>query len=305
MIAFLIHGLLAGCCIAGVIIPIEDPPAPAVIVRIGDRTITLEMVDDLLASRFGDQQEVDEASQQLLRAAALSKLVERQYALQQLLKLGAGRLQDAISTYQRGATAELKRIDPTAELTDIQTANLEWQFAWNDYLKRQLTEENLRKFFAVHAARYDGTQAKVRQVFLPHDADPPAEPLLKKLRAEIEAGAVTFADAARQHSQSPSAANDGLVGWVAEVGDLPREVYHAVMAVDEPALVGPVQSSLGWHLLSVEELRKGKTPFDELVDYSPLRRDAADFLFSRLVSDGRKAFEEEWISADWKPKAVQ
>jgi peptidyl-prolyl cis-trans isomerase C len=70
-----------------------------------------------------------------------------------------------------------------------------------------------------------------------------------QLKAEIEAG-TDFADAARQHSGCPSGGQGGDLGSFGP-GQMVPEFDKAVFTGEVGAVLGPVKTQFGYHLLQV------------------------------------------------------
>ena len=121
-----------------------------------------------------------------------------------------------------------------------------------------------------------------------------AEQALVDLLKHLKTGAISFEDAARKYSQSPSAEQGGKIGWVSGGADLPRPVADLALQKRSGEYAGPISSHLGWHLLRVDNVVQGEVAYEDFEDHVRLRRDAADFLFDRLV---REAYEE--VSVQW------
>jgi peptidyl-prolyl cis-trans isomerase SurA len=63
-----------------------------------------------------------------------------------------------------------------------------------------------------------------------------------------------FDELAKLHSEDASAASGGDLGWVSP-GDTVPEFEHAMSALKDGEISGPVQSPFGWHLIQVIERR--------------------------------------------------
>ena len=70
-----------------------------------------------------------------------------------------------------------------------------------------------------------------------------------QLKAEIEAG-TDFADAARQHSGCPSGGQGGDLGSFGR-GQMVPEFDEAVFTGEVGAVLGPIKTQFGYHLLEV------------------------------------------------------
>jgi peptidyl-prolyl cis-trans isomerase C len=192
------------------------------------------------------------------------------------------------------------------------TTDIAWRTAWSQYLKSRLNEANLRLYFNQQRERYAGNRWEVSQIFVKmgtRDAASvqAAKGNMSELADEIRASgtvAESFADAAEQHSDSGSAAQGGMVGWVEKDGDLPSAVMAAVRKTEVGNISEPVQSPLGMHLVYVHRAEAGKLTFDELTDQAQLRRDAADALFDALVAKQRGAKITWFVGALRPPQSV-
>jgi peptidyl-prolyl cis-trans isomerase C len=280
----------------------EQPGGEEIVAVVGSLEITRDDVAKVVDQRFPNADRLPEERLQAVRRAAASTLVRRQLALERLLQLGGKTLRARIDRRIELELASLARTTETPELTDGRRQDLAWILAWNEYLRDHLTEQNLKSFFQVFAWKFDGTAVHLSQIFLP--PGPSAEEDLSQLQHQIAAGQLTFADAARQHSQSPSADNGGEIGWVRYHGDVPTAVAQAAFDADLKTVVGPILSTAGWHLLWVENRRSGDVPFDQVVDRAAIRREAADYLFERLVAAGTQIVDVQWVDDAFAPNAA-
>ncbi|MGI9472051.1 MAG: peptidylprolyl isomerase, partial [Rubripirellula sp.] len=113
-----------------------------------------------------------------------------------------------------------------------------------------------------------------------------------------------FADAAMQHSEAPTAANGGKVGWVKNDGDMPGDVMQSIRGAKAGTVAGPIRSPLGIHLVFVHQEEAGKLGFDDLTDQAQLRRDAANALFDALIRQQADAKISWFVSALRPPASV-
>lgn len=234
-----------------------------------------------------------------VQQATAALLVRRHLAMRSLKKQGGDALESMIQREIQSQAAEAQRRGTSlAALAKARMANeksltsdIAWRTAWSQYLKSRLTDANLRRYFQQHRDRYAGGRWEVSQIFVKmesNDSDSVQASMegLNELAQQIrESGAIesAFADAARLHSDSGSAAEGGMVGWVEKDGDLPSNVMAAVRTTDAGQVSDPVKSPLGLHLVLVHRYEPGKLEFEELEDQAQLRRDAANELFNSLV----------------------
>lgn len=217
----------------------------------------------------------------------------------------------AAEANRRGSSLEKQAKARLADEKSL-TADLAWRVAWGQYLKSKLTEENLRRFFESRKQIYGGNRYEVSQIFVRLDvqdelsvqaAEANFEELAEELRAS-DAPEAAFADAAQQHSESPTADQGGRVGLVEKDGDLPKSVMQAVRNTPAGQISQPVRSPLGLHMLYVHRIEAGNRTFDQLADQAQLRRDAADALFDALVATQSHAKVDWFVPSLRPPEAV-
>jgi len=136
---------------------------------------------------------------------------------------------------------------------------------------QEVPEEEIRSYYERNRQDFQGeAKVKVRHILFSLEqnatekAAAQARKRILRLRDRIEAGEVDFAEAAREHSQGPSASEGGSLGWIAKGDTLPAFQEEAFSL--EPGQLGdPVRTGKGWHLIKVEDRREGGVqPLDEV-----------------------------------------
>jgi peptidyl-prolyl cis-trans isomerase C len=74
------------------------------------------------------------------------------------------------------------------------------------------------------------------------------------LKNQIEAGEVSFADAAAKESKCPSGKQGGDLGFFGK-GMMVAEFEKAAFSQEEGVISEPIQTQFGWHLLVVTGAR--------------------------------------------------
>ena len=114
-------------------------------------------------------------------------------------------------------------------------------------------------------------------------SDDDARERLKRLRERIVGGA-DFAELAKVHSDDPSSAKGGDLGWISP-GDTVPEFERALTQLKENEISAPVQTQYGWHLIQLLERRT------EGVSADRLRVTARNAIRARKVEDAR----QDWV----------
>ena len=138
-----------------------------------------------------------------------------------------------------------------------------------------VTEEAIQAKYDERAVQYVRPQVKARHILL-KEADKADEVMLL-----VQAGG-DFSELAKEHSTDPgSGRKGGDVGWFNE-GRMVKEFSDAAFAADKGAILGPIESRFGFHIISVDDKRDA-TPIEDVRDsiVSVLKRTGQeDFLKS-------------------------
>ncbi len=162
---------------------------------------------------------------------------------------------------------------------------------WRKYVARYATEERLASYFAAHHRDYDGTQLVVSHILLRPSADgaKTTEELLKqaeKIRAEIVADKLTFADAAKKYSAGPSRKEGGRLGSIGRHGPMDETFSRTAFALEAGQVSQPVKTSFGVHLIRCDEIKPGSK---KLAD---VRKELEDALSQELLDKLAKTQRE-------------
>lgn len=118
--------------------------------------------------------------------------------------------------------------------------------------KVQVSEQELAAYCATRASEYDVPERIVlRQILVATDNE--ARDIQRRLLKEPR----SFEALARTRSRAPEAATGGLMGVFAR-GELPRELEAASFALAAGESSGPVATTLGHHVLRVDERRPAR-----------------------------------------------
>jgi peptidyl-prolyl cis-trans isomerase C len=140
----------------------------------------------------------------------------------------------------------------------------------------KITESNLRAFFGKRKADYTTDRAQVRHIVLPTEAK--ARQVLKLAKKPKS----DFAKLAVDYSIDPLAKqNEGDLGWISR-GQYVPEFTNSVFRSPKGAVVGPVQTVYGYHVIKVINKRPGKRlTFEEAEPR--LASDYRKYLIAELV----------------------
>lgn len=268
---------LLGCCVAlagpGVVAEVDGEPIPSA---------ALQM--ELLLN--GAMEPVSEE----VRQAAIERLIERKL-VERFLKT---RKTQAESEQLALAIETTKKSIPPEKLKaigdDVVATHLALPLAWRLHAQRVITDDQIRAYYEKHRRELDGTQLRVAQIFVRyHDGEdasaaPKTSEALTAVRKTIADGKVDFGEAAKEHSQAPSAAGGGDVGWIGPRGGLPASVTAAAYQLKVGEVSPVVLSPFGAHLVTVVEEQAGDLSLEDVrVEvFSDLSRELWDGLVAEL-----------------------
>ena len=142
------------------------------------------------------------------------------------------------------------------------------------YVKQHVPDEQLKLYYQANKDQFDRVEVRVSHIMvrLGPNASPvekaAAREKLQAVRAEIAAGRLDFAAAAKKHSQCPSAADGGDLGFILRKGMLADEAFcKAAFALKVGELSNVVECEFGVHLIRVAERKPGTaSTFEKCLD---------------------------------------
>lgn len=220
--------------------PAEAPMAPALKERQRQDILQL-LIDDRLVRQFLRQKgpKVDPAE------------VDKQFAA----------LEKSLTAQGTTIEAYLKECGLTAEQAKD---NFLRMLQLNRYLEAKATAETLRSYFEANRDYFDKTMVRTSHIVLrlPATATPverqQAKDKLTALRADLAAKRVEFAAAAKAHSQCPSAATGGDVGFIVRKFQADEPYAKTAFALPVGGVSDVVETDQGYHLIWVTDRKPGK-----------------------------------------------
>lgn len=173
--------------------------------------------------------------------------------------------------------ASARKIDQTKEYKDA-LENFKRQtmvsILMKNYTQGKVTEAAARAYYNKNRFRYSTDQVHAQHILVNTEAE------AKSILAEVKKPGVDFQSVAEKRSKDPSAkTNRGDVGFFT------REMFDpafsdAAFSAQSGAIVGPIKTLYGYHIIKIIERKAGKTP--DFVEVEPRVR--AD-LQKQLVQD--------------------
>jgi len=164
----------------------------------------------------------------------------------------------------------LKRMQLTEErLSEL----LEVSIAWKQHVQATIKQPEIATQFKKNRIQWDGTRVKAAQIFIAVPADTDEEAWketgrkLNGIRQQILRKSTTFAEAAKEHSQSPSGKSGGeLTPFEFTNGLIARPIREAAFALKVGDVSKPFRSPGGVHLVTVTGHIPGQLSLEDVRD---------------------------------------
>lgn len=259
--------------LAAATVTVAQPPKPdaATAATVNGEPIALADVDAVLKHTL-PLSPLNAAQRRQMRLEVLSDLVD-DVLLRQFLRKNGPKVDPAeIDAQLKAYTEKLKTEGKTLAEWLRATGQTEAQVreAWTTamqltgYVKGVATEEQLKAYFVANRDHFDRVEVKVRHVMIRGGRTAVERAAAKEkataLRADLAAGKLDFATAAKKFSQCPSAPAGGDLGYIYRKGGLMEESFaKAAFALKVNELSAVVETEFGFHVLQVTD-RKPGTP---------------------------------------------
>jgi peptidyl-prolyl cis-trans isomerase C len=244
------------------------------------------------------------------RAQVLEELIARRLVLAYAQRIGDAPTEEAIDAAEAKIKAQLKA--QRATIADLLKAEgitqaefrqrLVWNLVWDKYISRYTTPERREAWFEAHRRELDGSELAVSQILLKPAAGASIEAIQKlrkqaeTIRQEIVDGKITFAEAAKKYSASPSRDDGGRAGRIGRHGPMDETFSKAAFALKVGEVSPPVVTPFGISLIRCDEVIPGKKQVGDVqkeVDAALARE-----LLDKLGQIERKHTPVKY-SADW------
>ncbi len=181
--------------------------------------------------------------------------------------------------------------------------------AWSKHIRRVMTEKQVKDFFTLHHREFDGTKVKASHIFLKvaTDRETPklrlAEDRLRDIRARLAGQQITFAEAAQQYSEGPSAAKGGDLGEFTWTGKMPVSFCKVAFSLPVNQVSEIIRSPFGVHLCMVTERTPGKASLEDV--RQEVVTQLAQELWKTTAAEQRTKAKLEWKSQEDAPRKDQ
>ncbi len=270
-----------GCALAmlaATIASLRDASAqsgkPTALVTVNRHAITDQDLDRMYLSR-----RVPAEHRAALRKPFLEEMVDaeliREFLAAKKVKANARVVSSQIEQIRKVAAQE-GDADKVLQARGYTTESLRREFelpvAWQTWIEQTWQGDKLTAFFAERHQEFDGTKVSARQIYL-RSKEPAGTPehtaaieQLREIRTRILRKELSFEDAARQYSDSPTRDRGGDVGEFTWSGRMPESFSRVAFSLKPGEVSEPFSTRAGVHLcqlirktpgdLALEDVRK-------------------------------------------------
>lgn len=296
--------VICGCAITTLVTACQatedgNRAEPKVLAVVNERPIyELEIAGDLEKLTRG--RKLSNAFAKRLRSQALDHAIDRQLVLDSLLAkeraavdrevdVQVGRLEERLR--ERGETLD-RFLAGQGSNQELLRRTIAWRVTWQRYLDQHLTEENLQRYFKKHRRHFDGTRVRVAHILWKvddqdnDDAWEHAHQTANEVRQQINAGRISFEEAAITYSAAPTAERGGELGLISRHQPMSEAFSKAAFSLERDDISPPTASPAGVHLIRCLAIEPGQQDWQDV--RKELTAEVSRYLFQWLADRARK-----------------
>jgi parvulin-like peptidyl-prolyl isomerase len=284
--------------------PRADGPKAAIV---NGETITLAEVDEVLKLRTAPLTAPTARQVRSQRLEVVTALIDdtliRQYLRDHGPKIEPGEIEKQLNQLRTVVTAQGKSMaDYLRDLQQTESqfkASMTMLLQLDKYMKQHTSEDELKRYYAANKEYFDTITVRTSHIVIRLSAGASSEErekakkTLQTLRADIAAGKIDFAKAAKEYSQCPSAPKGGDIGFIfRKFQNVDEEYARVAFSMKVGEISDVVQTDFGCHLIKVTERTEGKpSKYEQSAD--EVRDSYSEELRMRLLGQLRKQAKVE------------
>ena len=188
-----------------------------------------------------------------------------------------------------GGEMKLEETKEYQEMVENAKRDILAQMAMREVMKDAVvTEDDIKNFYEEHKQQFTkGETVRAKHILTD------SKEKCNEIFAAIQNGETSFEEAAKSHSSCPSGAKGGDLGEFGK-GQMVKEFEEAAFTAEIGAIVGPVQTQFGYHLIKVEEKKDTAVASFEEVKAS-IRNQLMQQKQNQVYSDKVKELREKYV----------
>lgn len=265
------HPVFLAALLLSVCLPFAFADAPTVAIVNNQRISENDLQFMYLSRRVPDAQKAavrERFVDDLIDRALLKQFLDKRKAefSQELLEQQVTRIESIIKGDGKNVNEVLRSLGYNRETLKQELA---LPLRWRTYAVTLITDKAIQDYWNANRSQFDGTEVRAAQIVkklspqLTSSDQEKSKQALVELRGKIVSKQLTFEDAAKQHSESPSAASGGDIGSFSYRGSLPLELTQVAFRLKVGEISEPFQTSFGVHLIKVLEITPGDLSLED------------------------------------------
>ncbi len=296
--------------------PAPKPMADQVVATVNGEPIKKSEVIQILSSYSLPPGKEEELYKAAINAVANLKLLQ-QFLVSAKIEVDSKEIEATVNKAREELKADNRTLEEALSTNAITLDEFKAQLAqsvrFKNYVMSQATDAALKKNFEANKDLYNRNQVRASHVLMKLDPDAPAEKKaeavqkLVAIKKDIDAGKLSFADAANKFSEDDGNVQTkagGDLGYFLIKGQFDEKFTQAAFKMKKGTVSEPVETVFGYHLIQVTD-RKDGPPADFEANKPLITNTIAVELQEKIVENQRKAAKIEInpMPADFFPKA--
>jgi peptidyl-prolyl cis-trans isomerase C len=277
-------GALAGAALLAVAVggarAQADPQT--VVASVNGQTITLGEVDAALKARGPVPVEISADTRKRLQFDIVCMLIDGRLWDEYLKKNGPKIDPAEIDKHVAELEAAVKKSNKTmadyykdsGQSETSLRAGIQAALQWEAIAKAKITDADVRRYYDENKDYFDEVLVRASHIVLkvaknaPEEEKKKARETLAAIRANVVAGKIDFAEAAKRYSQDQTAKDGGDLGTFPRKMVMAESIAKVAFALPAGGISDVVETEFGLHLIKVTERKAGEKPseFEKIKD---------------------------------------
>jgi peptidyl-prolyl cis-trans isomerase C len=200
-----------------------------------------------------------------------------------------------METLLRKQGKTLQDVCREANQTEAQfKAGLAQHLQWYAFAREHLSDADMETYYKEYKDLFDKVTVRVSDIFLPLPSTATeteraqTRARLAELRAQLAAGRIDFAAAAKANSRGPTAETGGDLGYIPRKWVVEEPVARAAFSLGVGQLSDVIETEYGLHLVLVTD-RKAGQPSDLAKIKDDVREVCIEDMYFNILAQQRKA----------------
>lgn len=267
------------------------PAANKAVATVNGESITWSQLEPILKHAGPTPPETSDQTRREMHREAVGMLIDdllvKQFLKKHVPAVPKAEVDKKMSELAEGLKANKKSMTDLCKESGQTEAEIRENIAevlqWQAYADKQVTEADVKKYYEYNKDFFDRVQVRASHIVIKLTAKSTeaektaAAAKLKELRAQLVAGKLDFAAAAKLHSHCPSASNGGDIGAFPRKFVVDEQFARVAFALKPNQISDVVSTEFGLHLIKVTERQAGQP-----TDYAKIKGDVREVYLEEM-----------------------